>query len=1205
MRPPLRQAIILLLLSAAALAVGLTLRSQFSERYPEWLVEEIQANLARTYERIEKEAARRMPDTVTTASPTWGQARDFFVRTDSAGIRAWTRNDYIPEASAWNGPDELNFFSSQRGDFLVKKWPLRDGYLVNILTLRDKYPIANAFLGATLNDELFPTRELDIVNATGSVGRVVRLNGRDLFRIVEGPREVRDSSWSMMFFTAGLLLLAAALFRGRKAAEQWAGPDITLLGLIGALYGIRLGMVRTGIPSTYFHADIFDPKVFASSELNASMGDLFFNGLSVLVLVLYLVRHYTGLRSVRWLLQQHVSLRFGAGVLCLLMALLGVLLSYNFIEVIYHNSTQSLDITQSLSFTWVRMTAFLSVLMGTASAFLFMHVMLALARHFIPQGMAVFLLAAVTAGALFVTQYTLTGNDNIIPLVGGLIMLVVIRGFGFERLEFTFSFRLFLYLVLSLTLFSIQHSITVRRFHTERMVQDQFRYAKDFLTERDVLAEYLLDRAARRIAADPFIQTRMASPFFSRNSVIDKIRRVHINRYFDRYELTINTRSPSDSLGIGKRFRPTDYPGIWYSANTAGAALKQYRVSIPVYYGRKVGYVELDLVLKRLLPDNVFPELLVDNRFSQLYRNRDFSYAVYRDGRLANSFGEYNYERDFDFSHLGDVTLYRVGLETHGFNHVAIDEGDGPVAVVSARSYSGSAVITNISFWFVLGLVVLFTIQAVFGALALAAGTPLALTARIQLYMFLAFALPMVTVSVTTLTLMGRTNEEATTREFLDRSVNAAERLTAFLAADISREGERLETWAAENANVVKTDISVYKPDGRLSATSQPSLFENQLLSTVMNREAYRRIVLQGERQAVTTEQIGTLQYNSAYAGVFSPQTGQLEAVISLPFFESATYFQKGQMQVLSNILKVFVVVFLVFTLLSFLAADRLAFPFRFIARTLRQTSFTGSNKPLTWEAKDEIGMLVSEYNRMVANLEESKTALARSEKESAWREMAKQVAHEIKNPLTPMKLTLQQMEKNLQEGPMGGDKVKKSLEVLLRQVEILNTIASSFSTFARMPALAPHRTDLTALVTQAVALFADTEDGVVQLKSPPAGLWVSVDPTALTRALSNVVINALQARVEGQKAVVSVEVVRNDGVALITIRDQGRGIPEELQERIFQPQFTTKESGSGLGLYMARQFVLQSGGKIWFESGKSGEAGTVFYIELPLSADR
>ncbi|MBL7849167.1 MAG: HAMP domain-containing histidine kinase [Cyclobacteriaceae bacterium] len=1193
----------LFLLADIILASGIFLRSRYSDQFPSSLAGQVANNIEAEYRKIETEVLSLLPDSVTMRSSAWDRADHFFLRTDSSGIIAWNQNQYIPEPSTWKGPDTLTFLSNQRGDFLIRKWPCTAGNVVNVLTLRSRYPIANGFLTPRLNPDIFPVRDLNVVAANESAGDEVRLNGITLFRVVAGPAEAHDSSWSFAILIAGLGLLLYSIHRISRGLREWLGPEVTLVGLLASLYAVRWGMVKAGIPALFFQSDIFDPRVFASSELNASMGDLFFNGLCVFILVLYLVRHFSGMRSIRWLLQQHQVIRFVSGSFFLLLALLGLLLSYNFIEVIYHNSSQSLDITQSISFSIVRLTAFLSVLIGTISAFLFIHITVSIARHLLFDRRDVFALALALAAGLFMWQYELTGNNNVISLITGLVMLSLIRLLNFDRLEFSFSFPLFLYLVFSLTLFSIHHSIAVRGFHMERLGRDQLRYAKDFLTERDVLGEYLLDQARQRIAADPFVQTRMASPFFSRNSVVERVRRVHVNRYFDRYEVVITTRSTADSNFADSpdagKFRPTGYASIWYSANAAGDALKRYHVSIPIVYQRLVGYVEIDLVLKRLLPDNVFPELLVDNRFSQLYRNRDFSYAIFQDGKLTNSFGAFNYERDFQQSQLSNQSLFAGGLTLGSFEHQGIDNGDGMVAVVSAPSYGVSAVITNVSFWFVLGLTFLFTVQGVFGAWALAAGRQFAFTARIQLYLFLAFVLPMVAVSVTTLTLMARTNEEGTTKEFLDRSTHAASRLSAFLSEAADPGSGRLETWAVENSQYVETDISVYSPAGTLVATSQPSLFENQLLAEHMNREAFRKIVLQGERQAVTNEQIGSLQFNSAYAAVLSPQTGKLEAILSLPFFESATYVQREQFLVVSTILQVFLLAFLVFTVLSFMAADRLAFPFRLMARTLRHTTLAGQNQPLTWKASDEIGMLVGEYNRMVSNLEDSKQALARSEKESAWREMAKQVAHEIKNPLTPMKLTLQQLEKGLREGTVDASKIRKSLDVLLQQVEILNAIASSFSGFARMPAPSPERAEVGKLVAEAVSLFASGEQG--QLNYVPAAdpLWISIDPKSFNRAISNILINAFQAKSPDRELIVTLSTSREGNQAKVEIRDNGRGIPDEVRERIFQPQFTTKESGSGLGLYMARQFVVQAGGKIWFESVKG--QGTAFFLEFPL----
>ncbi len=1204
-----RQTIVLVFLALAALALGFVLRTQYSGQYPNALRAQIEVNLLAEYTAIDKEASNLLRDSAAIAAPAWDDANHFFVYSDKSGIVAWNRNQYAPDLSAWSGNDTISFLSNQRGDFLLKKWPLRSGSLVNILSLRDRYPITNNFLSPHLNEAIFPMKEADLVSPFGTAGQPIRVGEKVVFRMQPGVVEPRDSFWSFAFMFTGLMLLLAGLYGLCRDIKSKLGPDVVLLGLIASAYGIRASMVSVGFPSLFVRSDIFDPKIFASSPLNASVGDLFLNGLCVLLLVLYLFRNFSRMRLVRWVLKQKTYLRFGVSILCLLLAFFALLFSFNFIEVIYHNSTQTLDITQSLSFNWVRIVAVLSILMGTISAFLFIHVLIALARHLLPIGLLPFVAAVLLAACIFIAQYTLSGNDNRISLVTGLVFFPMLRILHFDKLEFKFSFRIFIYLTFSIIVISAHHSMAIRMFNAERQVRDQFRYAKDFLTERDVLGEYLLDQARQRIQQDQFIKTRMASPFFTKTAVVDKVKRAHLNNYFDRYELEVATRNTTDTsyqLGdvrpaVEHSFLPTGYPGITYSGASTGETVRRYHVTIPIFYQRSVGSVELSLALKRVVPENVFPELLVDNRFSQMYRNRNFSYAIFSGDRLVNSFGTFNYERDFKRSNLGDPALYREGLSDELNFHVGMDEADGSAAIVTASLYPWSAFVTNLSFWFVLGLAVLLIVQGIFGSLALSAGRNLAYTARIQLFMFLAFALPVVAVSITILTVMGHSSNEATTQEFISRSVSTSQRIATLFSPDSTLETARLEAWIVENAAYSKTDITVYSPDGKLLATSQPALFENQLLSNRMSREALRRITLHGERQAVTDEEIGTLQYRCVYASVLAPQSGKVKAIVSLPFFESANYLQRGQILVLSNILWVFVIVFLVFSLLSFLAAGNLSFPIRVITKKLRQTTLNGENKPLAWDASDEIGMLVAEYNRMVQNLEDSKRALARSEKEAAWREMAKQVAHEIKNPLTPMKLTLQQLEQGLRTGDFVLEKTQKSVDILLKQVEILNAIASSFSTFARMPAPIPQRVNLVNLLSETANLFSAGENAEVTFGNPGQPFWVSVDPTSFSRALSNILINAIQAKDVGREVRVEIVLIHVGENALVQIRDNGRGIPADLQGRIFQPQFTTKQAGSGLGLPLARQIILQAGGRVWFESVEG--QGTTFFIELPLSS--
>ena len=1207
----------LLLLSGLLIGSGWLVRLQYSAKFKEKLQDAVQRNLADEFIQIEKEAKLLIEDQLFVSSQAWDEAKHFFLQVDGYTIVVWNRTTFLPDIGQLASIDSISFIDSPRGASLIKRWAIDDGSsLFCVLTLSDHYPIINNFLSPQWNTAIFPEKDIQILGPYESAGHPVFVNGKPVFRILPQNLQAHESTFSFLLILTGFSLLLYVWWRLKQVFEQKLAYDMAFFVLFTGLLSIRLGMIMIGLPGLYLPDEIFDPKVFASSSLNRSMGDLFFNCVALLILVGYLFLDFRKFKVVKWLLRLEGFYRSLAGALCLLTCFFALLFPYDFIEAIYHNSTLSLDIIQTLSFDVVRMVALGAVLTACISSFLFIHVFFSLGNHLIGRKNISFVIVLLIASAVFGLQFYTFERNLSVTLILGVFFFYVLRSSKLYKTVFKVSFQLFIYLIFSLIVYCFQNGYAVRTFYKERQIQDQFRFGKDFLTENDVLGEYLLDQARDRIGKDQFIQIRMASPFMSKSAVVDKIRRVHLSNYFDRYEIKITTHNEDggnskafvaddDGLGLSKpvNFVATGYPGISYANVSDGNTVKRYHVAIPVYYQRPAGWVALDLSLKRVIPDNVYPELLVDNRFSQIYRNRDFSYAVFLKEELISRFGHFNFGRDFQRKQIKNPDLYTTGIDDRGYHHIGIEDHDGSVAIISAADYSWFYFVTNFSFWFVFGLVFLFIGQGIMGVYSYFKGEKFNYTARIQLFIFFAFLLPVLAVSITTLTLIGRSNEESIKKDFLERSNTLSNRIANLISTDSAKTnlGSNLERLIEENVASSKVDISVYSKEGKLLATSQPALFDDQLISPLIDRDAWKKIVLQGEIQTVTNEQIGRLQYSCAYSSVLSPETGRLEAIVGLPFFESATFLQRSQSLILSNILIVFVVVFILFSLLSYWASSSLTFPIKFITKTLGQTTLTGQNKLLQWNSSDEIGTLVKEYNRMVENLEESKRVLAQSEKESAWREMAKQVAHEIKNPLTPMKLTLQQMEQALKSGNLPVEKSQKSVDVLLKQVNILNEIAASFSAFANMPTPSLQKVDLNKLLQDVVTLFSTATEGRINFILIEHSPSVSADLTSLSRAFSNMIINALQAKRETQDVLeINISGVIRIDTVVITIRDNGKGMSQEVQERIFQPQFTTKQSGSGLGLAITKQIIGQTGGKIWFES--TSNQGTSFNIELPLA---
>jgi nitrogen fixation/metabolism regulation signal transduction histidine kinase len=266
----------------------------------------------------------------------------------------------------------------------------------------------------------------------------------------------------------------------------------------------------------------------------------------------------------------------------------------------------------------------------------------------------------------------------------------------------------------------------------------------------------------------------------------------------------------------------------------------------------------------------------------------------------------------------------------------------------------------------------------------------------------------------------------------------------------------------------------------------------------------------------------------------------------------------------------------------------------------MKEVNLEKTNEEIVWNRKDEIGELVNEYNKMVRKLDVSAQLLAKSEREGAWREMARQVAHEIKNPLTPMKLSIQYLQKAINNNAPNVKELSSNVaQTLVEQIDHLSRIASEFSQFANIGNAKNEVFDMNKLLNSLVYLHDVQERVTVQWEPGEEPLLVDADKTQINRLFTNLLQNAIEAIPEGENGTVTVREKRNAHKVTISINDNGLGIPKAMLVNIFTPNFTTKTSGTGLGLAICKGIVEQSRGSIWFdtEEGK----GTTFYVELPL----
>jgi len=393
--------------------------------------------------------------------------------------------------------------------------------------------------------------------------------------------------------------------------------------------------------------------------------------------------------------------------------------------------------------------------------------------------------------------------------------------------------------------------------------------------------------------------------------------------------------------------------------------------------------------------------------------------------------------------------------------------------------------------------------------------------------------------------------------------------------------------------------INIYDLKGNLLISSKGNFIIDKVDNEVISPTILKIIESTSSKRFVDLRIIEGATYRSTYNYIKDYKFKPL-GIISMPVAEETSYYDKQVNNFLINFGQIYIFMFLLAIVLAYVLSSYITKTIQLISERIQRTNINQKNEKIKANnASYEIETLISAYNQMVDKLEESAEKLAQSQRELAWREMAKQVAHEIKNPLTPMKLTVQSFSRRFNpEDPKINEKMKDFSETLVQQIDTMSAVASAFSNFATMPA--QENTTLNVVKVVQLALDIFNED-FIRFESSKEKIIATFDQSQIIRIINNLVKNAIQAIPNYEpfpKILVKVDQI--DADVLITITDNGTGIPEEIQNKVFEPKFTTKTSGMGLGLAMIKNMIEGYGGTIYFETQPN--KGTTFYVQLPIT---
>ena len=398
-----------------------------------------------------------------------------------------------------------------------------------------------------------------------------------------------------------------------------------------------------------------------------------------------------------------------------------------------------------------------------------------------------------------------------------------------------------------------------------------------------------------------------------------------------------------------------------------------------------------------------------------------------------------------------------------------------------------------------------------------------------------------------------------------------------------------------EISSINKLNITIYSLEGNLLKTSFGTAFE-KIDTTPLTDYIVSELAQNSNHRILKNKEIDGTSYQTSYSYINGPKFKRI-GILELQFTQDNSEIEAELKEFIYRLSLVYLLMFLLAISFAYFLSSYITHSIKTISDKMQHTRLNERNEKIILnKASSEIEILVDAYNNMIDQLEESAARLAKSEREQAWREMAKQVAHEIKNPLTPMRLSVQSFERKFNpEDENIKEKLKEYSQTLIQQIDVMSSIASAFSDFAKMPTQKKEKIEIISIVKLALDIFNEKS---VKYLTKEKELYAFLDKTQLIRIVTNLVKNALQATENEENPFINVEIISKGSKIKIVVSDNGKGISEEVKDLIFEPKFTTKTSGMGLGLPMIKNIIEAYDGAISFTSNKG--AGTVFTVILP-----
>ncbi len=996
------------------------------------------------------------------------------------------------------------------------------------------------------------------------------------------------------------------------------------LFLITVVVTLRYLTYHFPVPFDFRKLKLFDPLVYGSSRLNKSLGDLLINSV-----LLFWITSFIKFQKPRFFQKGYTPNKEVMTVLTVISLTVLMFILYLFESIISSlviNSKVQFEVTNFFTLDVSIIISFVIVCLLFLSFYYLSHLLI---KPLLRSQLTIYrkLMIMAIIGLVFVTvkSFYEPAGINLIILLWFIIYITILEyrkkdtQTAFIESPF-FLFWAIFFMVSATALLAYQvKTIELKKRKT---------IASNYALQTDEQTLQLLDMSLSSLDNSFFINSFLRfhsenKNKFIKDSLISNNFSGSLNKYETHiytYDVVHNPLYNEDSTSynviktiIQEKAKKTDIPNLYYYENALDGFSYIYEKEVYESDSALKGSLFIVADPKLYKKDALFFELFNQVKDLSSDPNSNYSVAVYNRMHLIKTSNN-----DFDFPDI--ITKDQVPrfedtlINKAGYSQLWYNAGNNKIIVVVRKGDWFLAAFTIFSYLFCLfiALVILLhysnllfktrfrwrNIQNVF---SFNVRTQIQATI-IAVSIFSFIVIGVITISFFIVSFNKDSRDRLTVntlviRNEMEEVIKVQTKNDSLLHTHSFEFTGDIKRKIIEIASVHNTDINFYNKDGRLEVSSQPYIYTKDILSSEMQPEAYYALRYNHSTQWIQDEHIGNITFLSIYV-VVRDANGGVIAYLNVPSLNSQNELKLEINDFLVTLINLNALIFIIAGGIAILVTSRITSSFTLIGNKMKEISLGRINEEITWKRKDEIGTLVNEYNKMVRKLEQSAQALARSEREGAWREMARQVAHEIKNPLTPMKLSIQYLQRAINNNSSNVKELSQQVaDTLIEQIEQLSKIAGDFSQFANIGNVTIENFDVGEVLASLINLFsADSSLNIVWNK-PGGPHIIKADKMQINRLFTNLIKNAIEA--SGDHADVTVDQYIKGNKVIIAIKDNGTGIPLEMQQKIFTPNFTTKSSGTGLGLAICRGIVEKANGSIWFETevGK----GTVFYVSLPL----